>query len=336
MANDREIATAALGIIGNIASCLFFLSSAPTVIRIVKKKSSGGLSGDLYVFKLFNCLLWTFYGLPFIHPHDFWVVLTNSFGCAFALMYIAPYVLYATRKERLSMLWKLCAILASFVIMAVLVLILDKSQGNRIMVVGILCAVVSSGMHTTLLSQLGTAIHTKDTKYLQPTASMAAFLKGAIWTAYGIVNLDMYIVIPNGVGVGIGLIQIIVAGMLIWGGRKDTHEEEDKGFEAIEKSMDMQAIIVAGAATGKGASRRNSTDRGSRRSSMDHTNNKVGDESWAIAINNNNNQVPIEEMPAILEVVGRVPSLLTLPRLQRQPSMCAVVVPIDDPTSDEA
>eukprot|EP00250_Pteridium_aquilinum_P018160 c23971_g2_i4 orf=874-1452(-) len=151
--HSNEAAHITLGLLGNMASCLFFLSSAPTIVRIVRSKSNGGLSGDLYVLKLFNCMLWCLYGLPFVHPHDVWVVLTNSFGCVFALMYILTYFCYGTTHEKISLLWKLCTILSSFIVMVVLLVLLSRSQRQKILVVGTISTIVSSGMHITLLSQ---------------------------------------------------------------------------------------------------------------------------------------------------------------------------------------
>lgn len=224
MADNRETAHSVLGILGNVASCLFFLSSAPRIVRMVRLKSCGGLSGDLYVFKLFNCLMWAFYGLPFVHPHDFWVVLTNSFGCAFASMYIISHLLYASKPEQISLIWKLFAIIAGFVSMVVLLFLLDRSQTSRILIVGILCAVISSCMHITLLSQCTMVLESKDVKYLQPNSSITAFLKGAIWTTYGIVDFDIFIIIPNGVGVLIGMIQMVVVVVLLCKERQEVPE----------------------------------------------------------------------------------------------------------------
>ncbi|KAH7420991.1 hypothetical protein KP509_13G035200 [Ceratopteris richardii] len=160
-------------------------------------------------------MLWCFYGTPYVHPHDFWVVLTNSLGSLFSLMYIVAYLWVATSKEKVSLVSKLCTILLSMAILILLLVFLSKNQGQRIFVVGILCALVSSGMHLTLLSQCRMAIQSKDKQYLHPNASLAAFLKGAIWTAYGVVDLDIFILIPNGVGVIIGILQVILVIFLI-------------------------------------------------------------------------------------------------------------------------
>lgn len=292
MSNDHAIAHAALGILGNIASCIFFLSSAPTVARIVRCKSTDGISGDLYVFKLFNCLLWSLYGLPFVHPHDFWVVLTNSFGCVFALMYIIPYLCYATTKERVGLLWKLCVIVSSFIIIVVLTLVLEHSQQNRIYVVGSLSAAVSSGMHMTLLSQCGMAIKSKDAKYLHPDASLTAFMKGAIWTSYGIVNFDIFILIPNGIGVLIGVIQVVMVVLMMSKRAKET-KLSGASFE----------------------------DKGSKRNSME-----VCPESTngCIELETCEQQTTEAGVTPPL-IMSRVSSLLGLPR---QGSMSCVVVPI--------
>ncbi|KAI5072343.1 hypothetical protein GOP47_0012449 [Adiantum capillus-veneris] len=237
---QREIAHAALGILGNIASVSFFLSSAPTIIKIVRCKSSGGISGDLYVFKLFNCMLWCLYGLPYVHPHDLWVVITNSFGCTFALIYIGTYLSFATTKEKVSLVWKLGATLASFVTLVVLLVLLSKTRGQRILAVGVLSAIVSSGMHLTLLSQCRMAIQSRDKKFLHPTESLAAFVKGAIWTAYGLVNLDIFILIPNGVGIIIGVIQVALVLLLLRDAKskcnvEDLHDKIDRQTQTSQE-----------------------------------------------------------------------------------------------------
>lgn len=302
MAIDREIAHSVLGILGNIASGIFFLSSVPTVVCIIRRKSSGGISGDLYVFKLFNCMLWSLYGLPFVHPHDFWVVLTNTFGCVFAVVYIIPYVCYASRKERLSVLLKVVVILLCFIIMVVLLFTLGHSRQNRITVVGILCAVVSSCMHLTLLSQTKIALQSRDMKYLHPNSSIAGFLKGAIWTAYGIVNFDIYIVIPNGVGVAVGIMQVMLAIYL-----------------RLTKGIDPPSIEDCEAKT----SRRNSMDV-SRRLSME-----FGKRISLEIISRSGDE---------LEQLGAFAPSLQGKRgpLERQSSMSAVVVPINEIEGQDA
>ncbi|MCO5564519.1 hypothetical protein L7F22_018180 [Adiantum nelumboides] len=238
---EREIAHTALGILGNIASVSFFLSSAPAIFRIVRCKSSGGISGDLYILKLFNCMLWCLYGLPYVHPHDVWVVLTNSFGCAFAVLCILAYLSFATRKEKVNLLWKICATLTSFIALVILLVLLSKTQAQRILVVGILSAIVSSGMHITLLSQCKIAIQSRDKKFLHPIESLAAFLKGAIWTAYGLVNLDIFILIPNGIGVMIGVIQVVLVLLLMQqiAPKLNVENLEDKESKEIKASQEI-------------------------------------------------------------------------------------------------
>ncbi|KAH7434758.1 hypothetical protein KP509_06G033300 [Ceratopteris richardii] len=177
---------------------------------IRNKSMQGGVSGDLFVFKLFNCILWMFYGLPMVHPHNFWVFLTNSFGCLFALSYISLYLYYASRKQRGRIICELGTILLLFGVLVVVVLLYKDYPRLKVMIAGTVCAVISSLMHLTLLSQMGKLLKTKDTKYFLPYSSVGAFFKGAVWTAYGLVNLDIYIMVPNGFGIIIGTIQLIL------------------------------------------------------------------------------------------------------------------------------
>lgn len=212
--NLQNTAHLTLGILGNIVSCAFFLSSAPTVCGIIKKKSTGALSGDLYVFKLFNCLLWIFYGLPMVHPNHFWVLLTNACGAGLALIYIVSYLCYASKRQKFIIVGELLVIVSLFALLVGLLLNLQRSQAVRILIAGTICAIISSFMHLSLLFQIKMVLQTKDTKYMYPFASLGAFLKGAIWTAYGAVEFDPFILVPNGVGILTGIFQCILFAIL--------------------------------------------------------------------------------------------------------------------------
>lgn len=57
---------------------------------------------DPYLATVLNCLLWIFYGLPFIHPDSLLVVTINSIGLALELIYLTIFFVYAKNNGRVS------------------------------------------------------------------------------------------------------------------------------------------------------------------------------------------------------------------------------------------
>ncbi|CAI0548084.1 unnamed protein product [Linum tenue] len=55
-------------------------------------------------------------------------------------------------------------------------------------------------------------MHTKSVEFMPFTLSFFLFLSATLWLAYGLLLHDYYIMIPNGVGVVLGMAQMILYG----------------------------------------------------------------------------------------------------------------------------
>ena len=77
---------------------------SPTFYRIIKNKAVEEFKPDPYLATVLNCMLWVFYGLPFIHPDSLLVVTINSFGLVLELVYLGIFFIYATNKGRVRTL----------------------------------------------------------------------------------------------------------------------------------------------------------------------------------------------------------------------------------------
>ncbi|KAH7301674.1 hypothetical protein KP509_23G037700 [Ceratopteris richardii] len=202
-----------LGISGNVVTVIFFMTSTlkPSWM-IVKQKGTNNIMtcsvNQIFVFMLFNCVLWVFYGLPINRPHNFWVILTNGIGAVLALITVASYYFYTSRKEKLIVEWELETFFSLFFIMILYTVMVNKDRETRIEVVGTISAILSSCMHLALLFELQMAWKKQDLKQLHLIPSIAAFLKGALWTAYGWSGKDIFIMVPNAIGVVTGIIQL--------------------------------------------------------------------------------------------------------------------------------
>lgn len=72
-----------------------------TFWRILRVKKVGDFSCDPYVTAILNGLLWVVYGSPAVKLQVL-VLTINTTGCAFELLYIAIYCVYAPRERRVS------------------------------------------------------------------------------------------------------------------------------------------------------------------------------------------------------------------------------------------
>lgn len=73
----------------------------PTFYRIYRKKSTEGFQSVPYLVALFSATLWLFYAL--LKQNAVLLITINTFGSAIETLYIAMYIVYATKASRVRM-----------------------------------------------------------------------------------------------------------------------------------------------------------------------------------------------------------------------------------------
>jgi solute carrier family 50 protein (sugar transporter) len=199
-----------IGVIGNGTALVLFLSPLPTFYRIWKKKTVEQYSAVPYLATLLNCMMWVLYGLPLVHPNSMLVITINGTGMAIELTYIALFLAYSAGTARRRVLLILIAEVAFVLAVAALVLNLAHGHTKRSMVVGILCVLFGTGMYAAPLSVMKMVIETKSVEYMPLFLSLASLVNGICWTAYALIKFDLYITIPNGLGVMFAIGQVIL------------------------------------------------------------------------------------------------------------------------------
>ncbi|XP_062221177.1 bidirectional sugar transporter SWEET4-like [Phragmites australis] len=199
-----------IGVIGNGTALVLFLSPLPTFYRIWKNGSVEQYSPIPYVATLLNCMMWVLYGLPLVHPHSMLVITINGTGMAIELTYVTLFLLYSAGTARRKVLLLLAAEVAFVAGVASLVLTLAHTHERRSMVVGILCVLFGTGMYAAPLSVMKMVIQTKSVEYMPLFLSLASLVNGICWTAYALIRFDLYITIPNGLGVLFAVAQLVL------------------------------------------------------------------------------------------------------------------------------
>ncbi|XP_051150942.1 bidirectional sugar transporter SWEET1-like [Andrographis paniculata] len=232
--NMENLAHFVFGVLGNAFAMFLFLSPLITFKRIIATRSTQHFSGIPYLMTLLNCLLSAWYGLPFISPDNLLVTTINGAGAAIEILYVLTFVAFAPRKEQVNILGLLVLVLTVFA--AVVAISLFGLHGeHRQHFCGIAATIVSILMYGSPLTIISLVIRTKSVEYMPFFLSLFVFLCGTSWFVFGLLGNDPYIAIPNGVGCGLGAVQLIL--YAVYRGNKDG---DDRTVE-MEKGRPLQA-----------------------------------------------------------------------------------------------
>ncbi|XP_066310399.1 LOB domain-containing protein 6-like isoform X2 [Miscanthus floridulus] len=113
------------------------------------------------------------------------------------------------RRARLRMLG-LLSIVASIFTTVVLVSLLALHGNARKVFCGLAATIFSICMYASPLSIMRLVIKTKSVEFMPFLLSLAVFLCGTSWFIYGLLGRDPFIIIPNGCGSFLGLVQLIL------------------------------------------------------------------------------------------------------------------------------
>lgn len=198
-----------LGLFGNITAFALFLSPVITFYKVYKKGSTEEFSGIPYVVTIQNCLLFAWYGLPFITSNNILVTTINGTGAAMEFIYICMFLIFAPPKPRRKILILFIAGMAFFT--AVVVISLTALHGNkRKLFVGSIAATFSACVYAAPLSIMRLVVQTKSVEYMPFFLSFCGFLCSASWAVYGILGSDVFVTTPNCIGTLLGVAQLIL------------------------------------------------------------------------------------------------------------------------------
>ncbi|KAH9790619.1 hypothetical protein WN944_009804 [Citrus x changshan-huyou] len=210
---SAEAARNIVGIIGNVISFGLFLSPTPTFWRIIKRKDTEEFHPYAYICACMNCMFWILYGLPVVHPDSTLVVTINGIGLALELIYLSIFCVYNREKKgRKIVAIGLLGEVAFLGVIAVITFVVFHNTTTRTLFVGIICDIFNIIMYASPLSIWHKVIKTKSVEYMPFFLSLANFANGAVWTAYGLIKFDKFIVVSNGLGTVLGAIQLIIYG----------------------------------------------------------------------------------------------------------------------------
>ncbi|XP_071924010.1 bidirectional sugar transporter SWEET1 isoform X1 [Coffea arabica] len=139
------------GVIGNACGLFLFLAPTITFKKILRKRSIEDFSGVPYTMALLNCLLYTWYGLPFVSPNNILVSIINGTGAVLESIYVLIFLILAPKKEKAKVFGILVLVLTTFAAV-VLVSMLALHGKTRKLFVGLIATIFSIAMYAAPLS----------------------------------------------------------------------------------------------------------------------------------------------------------------------------------------
>ncbi|GLJ55769.1 hypothetical protein SUGI_1197550 [Cryptomeria japonica] len=198
-----------LGIFGNVFGIALFVVPLITFISVVKKGSTEEYSGIPYVAALFNCLVYTWYGLPLVTSDNILVSSVNGCGVVLEIFYICLYLTYAPPKYTVKILRLFIGVLALFAAIVAVSVLAFHGTGRELFV-GIIGVAVSVAMFAAPLSIMKLVVQTRSVEFMPFFLSVSVFLCGFTWFFYGILGRDIFVALPNGLGALLGAAQILL------------------------------------------------------------------------------------------------------------------------------
>uniref|UniRef100_A0A9I9CUT7 Bidirectional sugar transporter SWEET n=1 Tax=Cucumis melo TaxID=3656 RepID=A0A9I9CUT7_CUCME len=228
------------GLLGNIISFLVFLAPMPTFWTIYKKKTSEGFQSIPYVVALMSAMLLLYYAA--LKTDAYLLISINSFGCVIEVIYIALYLFYAPKKQKIFTL-KLFIIFnlgcSGVMVGGTMVFLHGMKRTNA---VGWICAAFNLSVFASPLSIMKRVIRTKSVEYMPFFLSFFLTLSATMWFFYGFFIKDLFIALPNVVGFLLGMVQMIM--YMIYKDRKGKVEEKlDEGAKFWEEDDQNLSIV---------------------------------------------------------------------------------------------
>ncbi|KAF8408461.1 hypothetical protein HHK36_007614 [Tetracentron sinense] len=209
---------------GNIISFMVYLAPLPTFYRVYKKKSTEGFHSLPYVVALFSSMLWIYYA--FLKSDAYLLITINSIGCIIETIYISMYIAYAPKQARILTVKLLLLLnLGLFCLILLITLFLAKGS-NRLRILGWVCVVLSASVFAAPLSIMRLVILTKSVEFMPFSLSFFLTLSAITWFTYGMLLKDIYVALPNILGLIFGVLQMVL--YVIYKNRKRGREEHKR------------------------------------------------------------------------------------------------------------
>lgn len=203
MAGDNELVGDIFGYIGSVISTYFFIAPVVPILKLIKGETSvKDTPGILLICSFLNCILWAMYGLL---KDRFLQYAPNGLGGSITLIWITIYLIYlGDKKIHFALLFNLCLIGCIVGLCMLFYFVIDAELTGKIVLIFNVLMYAAPG------EKMYTVCKTGNYKLIPIWSTIGAAACSGCWFIYGLVVKDIYVIIPNVLGVICSIIQLIV------------------------------------------------------------------------------------------------------------------------------
>ncbi|KAL8437911.1 hypothetical protein ACSSS7_000611 [Eimeria intestinalis] len=242
------------------AAVLMQLTPLPTVARIVSCRSTLGLQSLPFFTLLFSASLWLLYGILRVDPT---LLLPNVSGVVAGGWFVVTFWANAGREDKQRFLLSLYLKAGALILASLLLICLCCPYAFAELVVGLVASaaaapaaraaaavavavgsVVNVVSYAAPLAALRVVLKEKSTALMPAEMSIGNFICSGLWLAYGWMAEDIFIIIPNFIGFGVGSAQLLLLALIPPPSRQ--------GFSAVGGSSSSSSISNRKQVFGKG------------------------------------------------------------------------------------
>ena len=202
MAKD-DLGSTIFGWVGNALALYFYIAPIVPFVKVIKGEMTWKQSpGVLLLCSFLNCILWSDYGLI---TNQFLLYLANGLGGTITLIYITIFLIHvADRKVLLSLFYNfflICCIVEIYFVFYYLV---------PFKVTGIIANVFNVLMYAAPGEKIYQICKGASYQLIPIWSTIGGTACSTSWMCYGIYQKDIYVVIPNALGVLASIVQIVI------------------------------------------------------------------------------------------------------------------------------
>ena len=203
MSGNDKLVQQIFGWIGAALATYFFMAPCVPFYKLVNEQiKTNEIPGILLFCSLMNCILWADYGLL---DNSVQVYITNGLGVAITLIWITTYLIYLGNQN-------VCFAL-------ILIILLMISVGGISFVfyfsikkktTGLIAMVFNVLMYAAPGEKIVRVCRNKQYNLIPIFSTIGGFFGSICWLIFGLIKVDINIIIPNALGLFFAILQIIV------------------------------------------------------------------------------------------------------------------------------
>jgi solute carrier family 50 protein (sugar transporter) len=189
--------------IATIATVSLYCTGIPICLKIIRRGNTSESSFFPLMVMFITSVLWSKYGLL---KADANLVFVNFIGAVLGLVYIVIFYIYTHARKLIN-----CQLVLGAVLLfppLVYIRFFATNHDIAMLYMGYTCAAGSIISYGSPLSAMAEVVSKRSTASMAFPLSLANFLVSAQWCMYGFLLKDLFIQVPNAIGVMLGIIQL--------------------------------------------------------------------------------------------------------------------------------